>query len=623
MKNLTWPKLKKIIIGLIIFYIILVFSICLYKYFTFAYNGFDLAIFNQVFYNSSLGDFFKSSIHPPSYLGDHFAPIIILLLPIYLIFKSPITLLFIQTLFLSLATIPLYLICKKHLLPQHSLIILLLFLFNPVTLNINLFEFHLLAFIPFFIFWLFYFYDTSKFRLFIVFTILSLLIREDVSFIVFMFGFIAILDKRKLKWILTPSILSVIYFFTSLKIISLFAVSHGYKFLEFYSWLGASLDEIFINFFLKFNLVFLQIFDFFNFEFILGFFLVFLFIPIFRPKYLLLSLGMFLQIALGSGISGELILKMHYGAIFLTVFTISSIFSLKYLSKNKKYLNIKQKYKYLLSIYFIIGFGYVFLTLGPIIPAINNIINFDYGQVKLKSEFISLIPQEASVATTYDFLTPLSSRRNIYSMNYVFLGKTQYGLSDYKLPEDTQNILINNWEFLTYHFHYDTNPRYDYANAFARFRQTLLEQGFSTLKIKNNLSLLAKNNEITKNIIFTHDTYPEIKNSFSVNLDDQIEFLGYNQNNQDYSFFFRPLSRLERPYFIKLDQQIYPLGYGLYPTLSWPENKIIQLNFYGIKKINELEIIDLKGGLELNGLGSLIRIIDNEKSLGLIDLSQS
>ena len=52
-----------------------------WKYYNFFYNALDLAIINQIFYNSTLGNFFASSIHPPSYLGDHFSPILILLLP--------------------------------------------------------------------------------------------------------------------------------------------------------------------------------------------------------------------------------------------------------------------------------------------------------------------------------------------------------------------------------------------------------------------------------------------------------------------------------------------------------------------------------------------------------------
>ena len=314
-KNLNWLKLAKIIAILIIVYLVFAFSICLFKYQTFKYNALDLAIFNQVFYNSSLGNLFNFTIHPTSYLGDHFTPIILLLLPFYALFKSPITLLFLQSLFLALAAIPLYLIAKKHLNPWQTLIVIIIYLFNPVLLNLNLFEFHLLALVPFFIFWTFYFYQNNQFKPFLALAILSLLIREDISFIIFMFGFVAILDKKKLKWILTPAILGVLYFFTALKIVAHYSAAQTYKFLVYYQWLGETPKEIFINFFLKPYLVLEHIFTLANLELILGFFLVFLFIPLYRPKYLMLALGMFMQIILGFA-SGELILRTHYGSIF-------------------------------------------------------------------------------------------------------------------------------------------------------------------------------------------------------------------------------------------------------------------------------------------------------------------
>ena len=99
----------------ILLYTIFFSLLCLFKYFNFYYDLLDLAIINQVFFNSASGDFFASSIHPTSYLGDHFAPILFLILPVYFIFKSPITLLFIQTIIIALSAWPLYLIAKNIL----------------------------------------------------------------------------------------------------------------------------------------------------------------------------------------------------------------------------------------------------------------------------------------------------------------------------------------------------------------------------------------------------------------------------------------------------------------------------------------------------------------------------
>ena len=123
-KNLTWPKINKLLLIFLAVYFVFVLLICLFKYFTFSYNGLDLAIFNQVFYNSSLGHFFNFTIHPTSYLGDHFELIIFFLVPFYSVVKSPLTLLVMQIFFLALTIIPIYLISKKYLSPLQTLLVI-------------------------------------------------------------------------------------------------------------------------------------------------------------------------------------------------------------------------------------------------------------------------------------------------------------------------------------------------------------------------------------------------------------------------------------------------------------------------------------------------------------------
>ena len=106
-KQLVEKKVSTILILLIGLYIIVFISISLWKYYNFGYNAIDLAIFNQVFYNTSIGDVFAMTIHPHSYLGDHFGLIILLLTPIYMLFRSPVVLLILQTIIIALSAWPL------------------------------------------------------------------------------------------------------------------------------------------------------------------------------------------------------------------------------------------------------------------------------------------------------------------------------------------------------------------------------------------------------------------------------------------------------------------------------------------------------------------------------------
>jgi uncharacterized membrane protein len=621
-KTLNFQKLNKLLGILILIYIVLVFGICFFKYFTFDYNGLDLAIYNQVFYNSSLGNFFQFTIHPTSYLGDHLELLIFFLVPFYAVFKSPLTLLLIQILFISLAAIPLYLIAKKYLKPLPALLIFLLYLFNPATININIFEFHILALVPFFIFWTFYFYDQNKFWPFLGLSFLSLLMREDVAFVIFMFGIIALLDKKKLKWILTPIILSSTYFFLALKIISYFSSANKYKFLIYYKWLGQTPLELFTNFFLKFPLVLKHVLTIANFELILGFLLVFLFIPLYQPKYLLLSLGMFMQIILGPT-SGELILKTHYGSIFLAAFSLATIFSLSKLLTSQKFLNFWQKYKDVVILILVVGFVYNFLVLGPLIPLIKGLTTTDYQEVKLKKEFLQEIPKNASLATTFDLIANLSSRPKLYSLHYLFLGKEQYMLKDFPIPADLQYILINFEDFSAYSALYEKSLPEIYYQGDDNLRKLLAEKNFKLIKAEQNLGLWQKNSSALE--ISLYQIYdkiqPKIENLASQNLNSQIEFLGSNKKEKITSLYFQALTKIEKNYFIQINDGLYPLGYGLYPTSEWRPQQIIELNFFNLPPIKNARILNSTGGLELNGLGSNYVVWDKKEILGEINLN--
>ena len=164
---------RRILIGIIILYIVIIFGSLIIKYNNFEYTGMDLAIFNQVFFNSSQGNLFHFTIHPHSYLGDHFTPFLILLLPFYYLFRSPLTLIFLQTLIIALTAIPIYLLVKHNLNKNWALFLSFLWLINPIAINMNFFEFHLLPFAIFLLLFAIYFYQQRNLNLFIIFCILS------------------------------------------------------------------------------------------------------------------------------------------------------------------------------------------------------------------------------------------------------------------------------------------------------------------------------------------------------------------------------------------------------------------------------------------------------------------
>ncbi len=98
-------------VGLASTYFILYSVLSVLRHLTYHSFGPDLGIFDQVFWNTTRGRFFESTMslvqaQPHSYLGDHFSPVYLLLVPFYALIPRPETLLVIQTLFLALGVWP-------------------------------------------------------------------------------------------------------------------------------------------------------------------------------------------------------------------------------------------------------------------------------------------------------------------------------------------------------------------------------------------------------------------------------------------------------------------------------------------------------------------------------------
>jgi uncharacterized membrane protein len=631
--NLTWPKLAKITWILIGIFIALIFSLCLFKYYTYAYNCLDLAIYNQVFFNSANGHWFNFTIHPNSYLGDHFELIILLLLPLYGLFKSPLALLFIQACFLGFSAIPLYLIAKKHLSPLLSLLVICLYLFNPATLNIALFEFHILALVIFFSLWAFYFYDQNKFWPFVAFCSLSLLIREDVALLIFMFGIIALIDRKKIQWIITPLALATGYFFMALKLSAYFAGAPNYKFLLFYNWLGNSQNEIIINFFLKFPEVLKHIFlSPANLEMVLGLFLVVFFIPLYRPKYLLLAVPNLLEFTLSQN-SSAYVMQSHYISLFLPVLLIAGVFSLKTANNNAKIINFRRKYPEITYAFIIGCLLFSLFVLSPLKNLAGVVTRTDYEQVALKNQFAQIIPTGASLLTSYDLLPNLSSRSQLYFFRYAYFNQQQFDLGTYALPENLQYILINFDDFI-YLDNSGQLPQYEskYNSGAERFAD-LLAKDYSLVKIEKNLALWQKN--APKSDLYLYeilDKIPaEIANkkspatpgfgtaSADASLDErdsEIEFLGFNRDEQLTSFYFKALKPMDKNYFLDINNHFYPLGYGLYPTGKWQPDQIIKINLHGLTDFDSFQIASPWGVMRLGLLNSMYLDDNNVKIIG-------
>jgi len=641
------------IIWILIISFILFFSLTnFWKYYSFEYNALDLGIFNQVFYNTSHGRLFEFTIHPHSYLGDHFEIFILFLTPFYLIFRHPLVLLFLQTIFLGLSAYLLYLITKDKISKNLSLLFVFAFLANPFIHNIDLYEFHILPFAIFFIFLTYIFYERKKYGWFILFLIISLTIREDVALVVLMLGVLAIIQKKGFKWILPPFVLGTIWFVAVMQLTGYFSGYGHYKYILYYGWLGNDYLSIINNFFAHPLGVLKHISTWHNLSFIIGIFLPFGFLPLLKPKYLIPTALVFFQIIFLTQ-TGEGALNIHYVALFIPFLFISLVFVFKeifYGGRKSKIINFFYKESvYFLTIFFVVTI-YCSLVMGPVIPVLKNMLNYKKTnqEIVLKNAFVNSVPRETPIAAGYDFISKLSSRKNIYSLHYEYLGKKQYSDEKYTIPNDAEYIIFNLNDFILYKHIYAKTK-----GGAERIRKLLSSRNFGIQEIIDNFVIWKKNTPSSRLLYTLNPTVTTI-NKNNVKLSESIEFLGCqglnnNKNNElqltdvkfngknykilPLSFFWQALNETNDNYELRLNlksngrivyNKIYPMAGGLYPTSEWKAGELIQTNYWFLMpdyfKKGQYQIsiglVKLKAEALLTGIRSIELKINNVKAVG-------
>ena len=217
--------LKMLLVVAIAFFVLcLLFN--LHRYYSF-YASYDQGIFNQVFWNSMHGRFFQSSlssalstnvVHQGQVsevyyhrLGQHFTPALLLWLPIYALFPSPITLTVLQVTLVTVAGLVLYILARQYLEPQLSAMISVSFYGANAVIGPTLANFHDICQIPLFVFSLLLAMEKRWWPLFWILAALILAVREDAGVVLFGVGFYLILSKRYPKIGLAVCTLSFAY----------------------------------------------------------------------------------------------------------------------------------------------------------------------------------------------------------------------------------------------------------------------------------------------------------------------------------------------------------------------------------------------------------------------------
>jgi uncharacterized membrane protein len=308
--------------------------------------------------------------------------------------------------------------------------------------------------------------------------ILSLLCQENIALIFVMWGVYALCLKRKLKWVLWPTCMGLVYFLFCVYIVLPDFNKNTFNFFHIYGPLGGSLGQVVKSCFLHPVKVITIIFQPQKINYLLQLFVSVLFIPFFSPLALLPAFLIFIQHLLSFRFN-EVNLHYHYTAELIPFIFVSFIFGIKKIfafeSKNKLLVYILLLNALIANL--VIGPHFYLMQESKHLPSRDSVAQ--------KEALIEQIPKDASVVSTFEFLSHLSHRQDLYSFHHVYSGFYTLFTKPYHLPDNVQYALINFNDYLTFSGFYNPN---NYRNI-----DNFLKQGsWGSMMFRTVLSYLKR-----------------------------------------------------------------------------------------------------------------------------------
>jgi uncharacterized membrane protein len=230
---------------LVVLYAILLFILTIVRFKSLISQAVDVNYFNQVIWQLSefkipyLWSLDKSVF---SAWSQHFSPILIFLAPVYWVIPNDIMLMVIQALAALTGAIPVYLIGKRFLKSRSiGLVLSFAYLsFGGLQYGFD-YGFHEILFFPVLFLWSYYFYLKKNTRLYLLFIILSLFVKEEASFIVIFWAIYLFAVKRDWKPAIMTCVLGIIWYIVCFDIVfPYFNKGNGFGYWGQYATQGGS-----------------------------------------------------------------------------------------------------------------------------------------------------------------------------------------------------------------------------------------------------------------------------------------------------------------------------------------------------------------------------------------------
>lgn len=427
-----------------------------WKYVHFGYNGLDLGIYSQTIWSLAHGHGFASSIHDPSYLGDHLELWLVPISWLYRLWSSPVVLLWLQTIIIASTAVPLAKLAGRVITPRAAVVVTALFFLNPLVYNIALYEFHGLVVALPLLAWSIWWYSQRRYWPWVVSLFAILLVREDMPLVVAGWGILAAIDRRSWRWWLAPLVLAGTWYPLAQTVIRAAGHDGVYKYLAFYRWLGDTPGAM-LTYPFHHPVLFLQhTLTLNNLGTATGLLVCVGFLPLLRPRRLWPMVFLLAQFVL-SNAQPSTFLRIHYPIPYLPFLIWASVSAWRDVARGRLFPRFDHHtVKLAVTLLAIVAPLYSSFILGPAEWPWHS---GNSGQPTLPStlrQALHDVQPNDRVLTTFAYLPYLANRPSLYSLNYLYLGRRQYSEIPYAVPTGIDVAVIDWQQLYDYQFLYHT-----------------------------------------------------------------------------------------------------------------------------------------------------------------------
>ena len=398
-------------------YIVFVSFCMVTRYLSYYAPNYDMGIFSQMFYYMKTTGIMQTTSERDylmSHMCVHISPVFYIILPVYMIFSSPVMLEIIQPVLVAAAIIPLAMICRNRKMSRwETALIIVIYCFYPVMSGGCFYDIHENMFFPLLLSLFLLFMEKDNTVGMCISAVLVWIIKEDASVLMMFVGLYMLFDVKMRKKgivLLVTSAMYCLFACTILKHIGAGVVSGRYN--NMIPDGDGNMFSVIKTVFANPAYLITQMFAQDNIVFIIQTMGVLLFLPLMTRKwsrYILIGPYVLFNLVPDYQYMHSIYFHYVFGSGTLLIYLIIL---------NVSDMDVHNRMKML---YITVASSIIFFMAYniPRIESATEYFNEDRQETyRIIDEGLSTIPDDASVAATTYLCTHLSYRKELYELYY-------------------------------------------------------------------------------------------------------------------------------------------------------------------------------------------------------------